>query len=137
MPGVLGLMSVWRDCLGASILTIGCNRPDKGDFQLCDFFPDDDVRGGYEHFRGGATLNTKVQKNDQLRSGCGKRFGRSVDPVAGPVLAFTSPAGLIREPRRKQDLDRSMDCPYSSPSDSIRRSLRAQIFLCLLKFQPF
>ena len=56
MPGVLGLMSVWRDCLGASLLTIGCNRPDKGEFQLCDFFLDDDVRGGYEQFRGGATV---------------------------------------------------------------------------------
>ena len=58
-------MSAWRDCLGTSPLTKGCNRPDEGDFQLCDFFPDDDVRGSYEQFRGGATLNTKVQKNDQ------------------------------------------------------------------------
>ena len=117
--------SVWRDCLGASILTIGCNRPDKGDFQLCDFFPDDDVRGGYEHFRGGATLNTKVQKNDQLRSGCGKRFGRSMDPsldVVDQVLAFTSSAGLVRDPRCKKDQDRSMDCPYCPPLLPLTRS---------------
>ena len=125
-------MSVWRDCLGASLLMICCNRPDEGDFQLCDFFLDDDVRGGYEQFRGGATLNTKVQKNDQLRSGCGKRFGRSMDPsldVADQVLAFTSSAGLVRDPRCKKDQDRSMDCPYCPlllPLNSVRRSLRAQ-----------
>ena len=108
-------MSVWRDCLGTILLAVGCNRPEEGDFQLCDFFP---VHGGYKQFRGGATLNTKVQNNDQLRSSYGKHFGRSVDPsldMADQVLAFTSAAGLVRDPRFRKDQDHSMDCPYWPP----------------------
>ena len=50
-----------------------CNRPDEGaELQVCDFRPDDDVRAAYERFRGGATMNTNVQKNYQLRRGCEK-----------------------------------------------------------------
>ena len=79
-------MSEWRDCLGPSLLTVGCNRPDEGDFYFCYFFPDYNVRGRYEQFRGGATLNTKVRKNDQLCSGCGKRCA-SVDRTVSGSLA--------------------------------------------------
>ena len=88
------------------------------------------MRCGYEQFRGGATLNTKVQKNDQLRSGCGKRFGRSVNPSLDVVvLAFTTAAGLVRDPRCRKDQDRSKDCLFCPPLLPLkrgRRSVRAQ-----------
>ena len=119
-------MSVWRDCLGTALLTMGCNRPDEGaELQVCDFWPDDDVRAGYEQFRGGATLNTKVQKNDQLRRGCGKRFGRSADPaldVVDQILSFTSEGELRRDARCDKDKERAMHCPYCPPLLPLTRS---------------
>jgi len=95
-------MHNWRDCLGTSLITIGCSRVEDGaDADSCDWWPDHDADAGYEEYRGAGTFNVKKMKNDQHRRGCRKRYGRSRDPdldIVDQLKAFMQQVGL--EPRK-------------------------------------
>lgn len=112
----------WRDVLCGAVHTIGCMRPDEGArSQICDWWKDYDVAAGYDQFAGSAALNISRQKNDAVRRGHQKRFGRSNDPeldLVDQMCQFHLAIGLRPSPhcsKRSNPNRRCPDCPPLFP----------------------
>ena len=112
----------WRDVLCGAVHTIGCMRPDEGACgQICDWWMDYDVAAGYSEFAGSAALNIPRQKNDAVRRGHQKRFGRSEDPeldIVDQMNQFHLAIGLKPSSscsKRSNPNRRCKDCPPLFP----------------------
>ena len=82
------------------------------------FWPDHDAQAGYVQYEGCCTLNIKKMKNDQLRKGCRKRFGRSKDPdldVVDQLKAWVREVGLEPRPGCAKRQNPSEGCRVCPP----------------------
>ena len=71
----------FRNKMVTCTLTLGCMRPCEGAAATsCCLAFNDDFNKGLAQFEGGATLVTKMRKQDQERKGHWMRFGKASDP---------------------------------------------------------
>ena len=118
----------WRDVLCGVVHTIGCMRPDEGArSQVCDWWKDYDVAAGYDQFVGSAALNISRQKNDAVRRGHQKRFGRSKDPeldLVDQMSQFHLAIGLRPSPQCSKKSNPNRRCPDCPPLFPLSHSNR-------------